>query len=98
MTRTGICVLAVLCCVGAALAAWLEWPEIGEQVTPTVVVPSAALIDQGRYLARAGNCMGCHTAPGGTPFAGGRRIATSFGEVFTSNLTSDEATGIGTWS
>ena len=56
------------------------------------------LIAQGAYLARAGNCMGCHTTQGGAPYAGGRGINTPFGVVHTSNLTPDAATGIGNWS
>lgn len=56
------------------------------------------LIAQGAYLAKAGNCMGCHTTQGGTPYAGGRGIATPFGVVHTSNLTPDAATGIGQWT
>lgn len=55
-------------------------------------------IARGAYLARAGNCMGCHTARGGANYAGGRGIDTPFGTVFTSNLTPDEKTGLGTWS
>ncbi len=60
--------------------------------------PSPALVERGAYLARAGNCMGCHTTRGGTPYAGGRGIATPFGTVFSSNLTPDPATGIGSWT
>ena len=57
-----------------------------------------AQIEQGRYLALAGNCMACHTARGGTPWAGGRRIDTPFGGVYSSNLTPDPETGLGRWS
>lgn len=67
----------------------------------TAVATAAALparIERGAYLARAGNCMSCHTTRGGTPFAGGRGIATPFGTVFSSNLTPDRNTGIGQWS
>lgn len=100
MTRTHAVAISALgaLAVAAAVAAWIERPEIGEQVSATAPVLSAALIDQGRYLARAGNCVGCHTAPGGEPFAGGRRMVTPFGDVVTSNLTPDDATGIGAWS
>lgn len=56
------------------------------------------LIARGAYLARAGNCMACHTARGGEPYAGGRAIETPFGAVYTSNLTPDEQSGIGSWS
>ncbi|MCB1948905.1 MAG: cytochrome c [Burkholderiales bacterium] len=53
---------------------------------------------RGAYLTRAGNCMGCHTARGGLPFAGGRRLVTSFGIFVTPNITPDKDTGIGNWS
>jgi len=55
-------------------------------------------ISRGAYLALAGNCAGCHTARGGQPYAGGRKIETPFGSVYTSNLTPDEQTGLGRWS
>lgn len=58
----------------------------------------AATLARGEYLARAGNCLGCHTARGGEPGAGGRAIATPFGTVYSSNLTPDEDTGLGRWS
>ena len=58
----------------------------------------ASAAARGAYLARAGNCMGCHTATGGTPFAGGRGIQTPFGTVFAGNLTPDRLTGLGGWS
>jgi mono/diheme cytochrome c family protein len=56
------------------------------------------LIAQGRYLALAGNCAGCHTARGGAVYAGGRAIETPFGSVYASNITPDIETGIGNWS
>lgn len=52
----------------------------------------------GAYLTRAGNCMGCHTTKDGQPFAGGRRLSTSFGIFVTPNITPDKETGIGLWS
>ena len=55
-------------------------------------------IRQGEYLARAGDCIACHTAPEGKPFAGGRSMLTPFGTLFTSNITSDTETGIGKWT
>ena len=60
--------------------------------------PNGSLIARGAYLARAGNCATCHTARGGQPYAGGLGIPTPFGTVFTSNLTPDENTGLGSWS
>jgi cytochrome c553 len=62
--------------------------------------PRAAAPDltRGAYLVRTGNCVTCHTQRGGVPFAGGRAVDTPFGTVYSSNLTSDKATGIGGWS
>ncbi|TDP61881.1 c-type cytochrome [Roseateles toxinivorans] len=60
--------------------------------------PNAEQIRRGEYLARAGNCAACHTARGGTPYAGGRGIDTPFGTLFAGNLTPDPTTGLGDWS
>ena len=53
---------------------------------------------RGAYLAQAGNCMGCHTAQGEKPYAGGHILATSIGTFITPNITPDPETGIGQWS
>lgn len=53
--------------------------------------------ERGAYLARVGNCMGCHTAKDSPPFAGGRRLSTSFGVFVTPNITPDKKTGLGDW-
>jgi mono/diheme cytochrome c family protein len=55
-------------------------------------------IARGEYLARAGDCTACHTAPEGKLFAGGRAMPTPFGTLYTSNITPDPETGIGKWS
>ena len=64
----------------------------------TTQAASAEQEPRGAYLARLGNCAHCHTAHGGLPYAGGRAVDTPFGAVFSSNLTSDPAFGIGAWS
>jgi len=58
----------------------------------------SALVAQGQYLARIGNCALCHTAPGGPAFAGGRAIATPFGAVMSTNITPDPNHGLGRWT
>jgi mono/diheme cytochrome c family protein len=55
-------------------------------------------IKHGQYLATAGDCIACHTASSGKPFAGGNALATPFGKLLASNITSDRATGIGGWT
>lgn len=57
-----------------------------------------AMAQRGEYLLRAGNCIGCHTRRGDQPLAGGRAIQTPFGTVYSSNLTPDDETGIGSWT
>jgi mono/diheme cytochrome c family protein len=52
-------------------------------------------IQRGRYLAVLGDCAGCHTAPGGAPFAGGLALQTPFGTLVAPNITPDTETGIG---
>jgi len=59
--------------------------------------PSDDPATRGGYLARVGHCAGCHTTPGGAPYAGGRGIATPFGTVYAGNLTPD-ATGLAGWT
>ncbi|MBR1159671.1 cytochrome c [Bradyrhizobium elkanii] len=55
-------------------------------------------IERGRYLSILSDCAGCHTAPGGKPFSGGRQIETPFGNIASANITPDLETGIGAWS
>jgi mono/diheme cytochrome c family protein len=64
----------------------------------TPLATDATTVQRGAYLARAGNCMACHTARGGTPYAGGRAIDTPFGTVYAGNLTPDADTGLGSWT
>lgn len=59
---------------------------------------SSDLVARGEYLTRAANCMPCHTAPGGQPFAGGLPFKLPFGTLYAPNITPDAETGIGTWS
>ena len=60
--------------------------------------PSAETIERGKQLATAADCAGCHTADPSKPFAGGKRLATPFGAIYSPNLTPDRETGIGAWS
>ncbi|HYV68205.1 MAG TPA: cytochrome c [Myxococcales bacterium] len=55
---------------------------------------------RGAYLAKAADCIGCHTEekPGSTPFAGGSALATPFGTFYGSNITPDVKNGIGRWT
>ncbi len=60
---------------------------------------SSDVIAKGEYLARAGNCIVCHTAPGGEAFAGGLKMAIPvLGAIYTTNITPDKETGIGDYT
>lgn len=65
---------------------------------PAATADAGTLVERGRYLAQAGNCMACHTSRGGKALAGGTPIPTPFGTVYGPNITPDEKTGIGTWT
>jgi len=67
-----------------------------DPLAPAVTAPEP--VRRGYYLARMGDCISCHTAPGGKPFAGGLRMDTPFGPMLSANITPDPATGIGHWS
>jgi mono/diheme cytochrome c family protein len=56
-------------------------------------------MSKGEYLARVGNCVACHTIAGGEPFAGGLKMAVpKVGFIYTTNITPDPETGIGTYT
>lgn len=59
---------------------------------------SAATLERGRLVAAAGDCAVCHTAARGQKNAGGLALETPFGTVYSTNITPDAETGIGTWS
>ena len=55
----------------------------------------ASLVERGAYLARAADCMACHTKPGGKDFAGGLGFKLPFGTLYSTNITPDKESGIG---
>ncbi|HVL77543.1 MAG TPA: cytochrome c [Noviherbaspirillum sp.] len=90
--------LLTVAVLAIGLVLWLGLREDDSHPSTTPDVASAELVARGAYLARAGNCIGCHTARGGQPYAGGRAIQTPFGAIYASNITPDRETGIGAWS
>ncbi len=59
---------------------------------------SADLIARGKTLSEVGDCMACHTAAKGVPYAGGNVIDTPFGAISSPNITPNRQTGIGSWT
>lgn len=91
--------LVALAIVGTAAFAVFAWrPAFAPIVPPVASSFDPAQVANGAILAAAGSCATCHTAKGGKPFAGGYPIVTSFGTIYSSNITPDAETGMGTWS
>lgn len=95
--------------VAAAVAAGLLWQNgdtRADDVADTTILTSqsplaedADAVARGKYIAIAGDCVACHTAPESKRvFAGGYAISTPFGGIFASNITPDTETGIGSWT
>lgn len=101
MTRWKLLTVAVLSVTTlfAATSVWL-YPEFeGPPISAASEVSATPQrVAAGEYLVRAGNCISCHTAQGGAFLAGGRPIHTPYGDVYSTNLTPDVETGIGTWT
>src|ERR1700721_4003749 len=72
-----------------------------KEANPTSVPSSmqaSDLLSRGEYLARAADCMVCHTAHGGTEYAGGFAFTLPFGTIYSTNITPDKETGIGNYT
>lgn len=91
--------LGILVCL-LILIAVVAWPR--EQFVASRLMPAgladSALVARGAYLARAGDCMACHTTRGGIAYAGGRALPTPFGDLIAPNITPDAVNGIGAWN
>jgi mono/diheme cytochrome c family protein len=90
------CLLLAIGASAFTIAAWR--PAIAPVLPPVASSFAPDLVRHGAELAAIGNCDVCHTAKGGREFAGGRAVPTPFGTIYSTNITSDPATGIGGWS
>jgi mono/diheme cytochrome c family protein len=64
-------------------------------LTTAVAAPDPALLKRGEYVARAGDCIACHSAPGKPVFAGGVPFDSGHGIIYSTNITPDKLRGIG---
>lgn len=97
--RTVIAVLLIAAAVLVVGGFTLVWrpaiPPISEAERPRA---DEQTFRHGAELAAIGYCNNCHQTTAGKPYAGGRAISAHFGTIFSSNITPDAETGIGTWS
>ncbi|HKT28435.1 cytochrome c [Dyella sp.] len=94
-------VIVILLLIGTGVYLYLNRSDSSEGTSPAMAgtPPSADVLARGEYLAKAADCTACHTVPGsGKAFAGGVAFRLPFGTIYSSNITADEATGIGGWS
>jgi len=77
-----------------ALAAYKADDPTGAPVS----LSKTSLVERGKYLAEAADCMACHTSQGGKDYAGGLGIRLPFGALYSTNITPDKETGIGSYS
>ena len=98
----GIACAGILATAGMVIADAGAITVVPEQRTghgPTgYVQPSAEILARGKYLTDMGDCVGCHKAEGGIPYAGGQYMGMPFGALSVPNITPDVDTGIGNWS
>lgn len=93
-----IAVAAAMAAIAAAATAWVIQPALAPIQPPGPNDFDSASIARGARVVAQGDCMVCHTAAGGSPYAGGLPLKTPFGTIYTTNITPDAATGIGNWS
>jgi mono/diheme cytochrome c family protein len=61
-------------------------------------IRQTSLLERGKYLTEAADCVVCHTAPGGKQYAGGFAFKLPFGTMYSTNITPDKDTGIGDYT
>ncbi|WP_312937051.1 cytochrome c [Pseudomonas sp.] len=99
-SRSVLLTLLVMALV-IALLAWGVSVLLNRSGDPTATLEqpiTPQLVEKGAYLARVGDCVACHTAPGGKPFAGGLGIGSPIGTIYSTNITPDADSGIGRWT
>ena len=96
--RLTVRLIVSLLIVAGGYVVWAWQSAFPATTPPTRSSFDTAILRHGSELAALGNCVQCHTAPEGKPYAGGRAIPTPFGVVWGPNITPDAETGIGSYS
>jgi len=87
---------ALLAAAAWNIRAFADAWQAGAAMPAQTPIADAQLIERGRYLATVGDCAACHTVKHGKPFAGGLGIDSPIGRIYSTNITPDKRTGIGT--
>src|ERR1700683_494564 len=86
----------ILLCAGGIFAALVLSATHKSALQATGSVGPSQSGDE--YVARAADCVACHSIPGGKGFAGGLKMGTPLGAIYSTNITPDPETGIGKYS
>jgi mono/diheme cytochrome c family protein len=89
--------LVVVVIVSVAAAWWamrIPSSPFDEVAATTPPIPN----ERGESIARQADCVACHTTEHGLPFAGGLKMGTPLGSIFTTNISPDRETGIGSYT
>ena len=81
----------------------LEKRKIKKLIIPFLIfvlfnIDKAVSNENGKILAHAAGCYGCHTNNPEQPFGGGYKIKTKFGIFISPNISKNKLNGIGKWS
>jgi mono/diheme cytochrome c family protein len=71
---------------------------LGAGFTQMAQADDAALVKQGEYISRLGDCSACHSLPGKPAFSGGLAIESNLGTIYSTNITPDKEHGIGNYT
>jgi mono/diheme cytochrome c family protein len=82
---------------GGSTVALADYHEINPTGVPADLA-KADIVNRGEYLAKAADCLVCHTAKNGDAFAGGLPFPAPSGTLYSTNITADKDTGIGNYS
>jgi len=99
--RRFLLVVVILLLIGTGVYLYMNRIDRAEGTSPAIAgaPPSAEVLARGEYLTKAADCAACHTMPGSNKaFAGGVPFRLPFGTIYSSNITADEADGIGNWT
>ena len=96
--RTAITLIVIAMILIVAASVVVLQPGVLPELQGEATNATTEIINRGEYLARAGDCVACHTEINGPEFAGGRAMPTPFGNLYVPNITPDDETGIGLWT
>jgi mono/diheme cytochrome c family protein len=87
---------ALVVAVALAIGVGVHLQQIPHSSLTAAAAPASSA--EGEYVERLADCVACHSVPDGAPFAGGLKMGTPLGALYSTNITPDVASGIGAYS